>query len=551
VARADAGADIQRGIEVTSIQIGPVEPQLMRHQLDYDLPSAPNEREKWLYYGRQHRWFIWLRTFATLSAVTSLVLFSNTTVLLWWFWVPFTVFIGYMVLTHYCTSRRRRFSKVDHLSIVELWSPDHYPAVDVFLPCAGEELAVLNNTYSHVARLDYPGAVTVHVLDDGDREEVRKLAQAYDFIYHVRPNRGHMKKAGNLKYGFENSDGDLIVIFDADFCPRPDFIRELTPYFDDDPVVGIVQSPQYFDAHHMMPWLQRCAGTVQESFYRWAQVSRDRLGAPICVGTCAIYRRKALLESGGFAQIGHSEDVHTGVNMMKAGYKTLYVPVVLAKGLCPDKLASFISQQYRWCAGSMSLLRDKGFHDAPLTYRQRMCFFTGFGYYISTGIGVFTLPLPTIIMVWFLPNRVVLSNFFWLIPTFLMYPIIQVVHKSGWTPATIRVYTISAFSHAAAIWHTLQGRTAEWVPSGETRRTSMTSRVTMLMLFWLATANLLMFAGVAHFLAGGRSIIDVAPVLAISTLNWFTWMPIAAMAWRERRTRLHVIAATALLPQAS
>ena len=102
-----------------------------------------------------------------------------------------------------------------------------------------------------------------------------------------------MKKAGNLKYGFEHSDGDLIVIFDADFCPRHDFITELAPYFDEYPDVGIVQSPQFFDTHKGMSWLQRCAGTVQESFYRWAQVSRDKLGAPICVGTCAVYRRAA------------------------------------------------------------------------------------------------------------------------------------------------------------------------------------------------------------------------------------------------------------------
>ena len=108
-----------------------------------------------------------------------------------------------------------------------------------------------------------------------------------------------------------------------------------------------MQSPQYFDSGKGMHWLQQAAGSVQESFYRWAQVSRDTLGAPICVGTCAIYRRAGLENSGGFAQIGHSEDVHTGVNLMKAGYRTTYVPVVLAKGLCPDKLSSFISQQYR------------------------------------------------------------------------------------------------------------------------------------------------------------------------------------------------------------
>jgi cellulose synthase (UDP-forming) len=356
-----------------------------------------------------------------------------------------------------------------------------------------------------------------------------------------------MKKAGNLKYGFEHSDGDLIVIFDADFCPRPDFLDELVPYFDDGGV-AIVQSPQYFDTAKPMHWLQRCAGTVQESFYRWAQTSRHELGAPICVGTCAIYRRSALVRAGGFAQIGHSEDVHTGVNLMKVGYRTQYVPVVLAKGICPDKLSSFISQQYRWCAGSMSLLRDKSFHNGPLTYRQRMCFFTGFGYYISTAVGVFMLPLPTIVMLWFLPGRVQLSNFFWLIPTFAMYPLIRIMHKTGWSPTTLRVYTISSFSHAAAIWHTLIGRTAEWVPSGETRRTSMTSRVTSLIIVWTATTNALMIAGCVRFLIQGRSPVDVAPVFVISLLASYTWAPIGWLAFTERRNRHH--AARAASPSA-
>lgn len=503
----------------------------------------------WLYYGPQHLWFIWLRTVATISAVASLLLFSISTTLLWLFWIPFTVFVMYMALTHYATTRKRRFSRLDHERIVEFWAPESYPSVDVFLPSAGEDLEVLRNTYRHVAGMAYDGRLTVYVLDDGDRAEVRDLAGDFGFEYLVRPNRPHMKKAGNLKYGYEHSDGDLIVIFDADFCPRADFVKQLAPYMDD-PSIGIVQSPQYFDTDTSMPWLQRCAGAVQESFYRWAQVSRDYLGAPICVGTCAIYRRAGLQQSGGFAQIGHSEDVHTGVNLLKAGFSTIYVPVILAKGLCPDQMASFISQQYRWCAGSMSLLRDKRFHDSPLKYRQRMCFFTGFGYYISTALGVFILPLPTLVMLWAMPDRVKLSNFFWLIPTFLMYPLIKMIHRSGWGAATLRVYTISSFSHVAAIWHTMRGRTAEWVPTGESRRTSMTSNTISLMIAWTATTNLGMLIGVLHFVDAGYSLVDATPVLVVALLNLNIWVPITVLAWRERRIRLEKARSTALMAPA-
>ena len=99
------------------------------------------------------------------------------------------------------------------------------------------------------------------------------------------------------------------------------------------------------------------------------QPARDAVDAAICVGTNAVYRRSALDEVGGFAQIGHSEDVHTGVKLAKAGYRTRYVPVNLAKGMCPDTFDGFVNQQYRWCTGSMSLLADPDFHRSRLTLR--------------------------------------------------------------------------------------------------------------------------------------------------------------------------------------
>lgn len=504
------------------------------------LPGAPTDTEKYCYYGRQHLWLIRCRTIATVSSAVSLLLFANASSALWPFWVPFTIFIGYLLLEHYCTDKKRRYSLLDHERVVSTWEPAHLPSVDVFLPSAGEELDVLANTYRHVAGLTYDGVLAVHVLDDADREDVRLLADRNGFRYHVRPNRGHLKKAGNLQYGYEHSDGELIVILDADFCPRSDFILELAPYFDDG-TIGIAQSPQFFDTHRRMPWLQKCAGSMQESFYRWAQVARDTLDAPICVGTCAVYRRAALTRCGGFPQIGHSEDIYTGVHLMREGYRTVYVPVVLAKGLCPDKLSSFISQQYRWCAGSMSLLVDQSFHDLPLTYKQRMCFFTGFGYYISSAVGAYVLPIPTLAILWFLPERVQLSNFFWVLPGLMLFPVMAVMHRTSWTPQALRVYVISAFAAGLAVWHSLRGYTAEWVPTGEVRKTSTTSWITAGMLLWSIGTNLLMAVGVVQFARSGRSLVDVSPIVFYVVVNAYIWIPIAAVAWRERKERRAVI----------
>jgi hypothetical protein len=88
------------------------------------------------------------------------------------------------------------------------------------------------------------------------------------------------------------SSAEVIAILDADFCPRPDFLRHLVPYLAS-PEVGIVQSPQCFDTAASMGWIERAAGAAQESFFRWIQPSRDASDAAICCGSNAIYRRAA------------------------------------------------------------------------------------------------------------------------------------------------------------------------------------------------------------------------------------------------------------------
>jgi cellulose synthase (UDP-forming) len=274
-------------------------------------------------------------------------------------------------------------------------------------------------------------------------------------------------------------------------------IRELAPYFDD-PAVGIVQSPQFFDVQQEhFNWLQRSAGATQEMFYRWIQPARDAVDAAICVGTNAVYRRSALRASGGFAQIGHSEDVHTGVNMAKAGFRTRYVPVNLAKGVCPDNFDGFANQQYRWCTGSMSLLADPEFHRSALTVKQKLCFWTGFLYYITTAVAAFTSQLPGFLMLWFFPDQIRPLNYLPLIGTiFVWSTLMPRVTDYRWSPAVVRVQMLIGFCHALALFDFLRGRTAAWVPTGAAKRTSTAKRVLRLLRVWLIAAQLLTWSGI-------------------------------------------------------
>jgi len=112
---------------------------------------------------------------------------------------------------------------------------------------------------------------------------------------------------------------------------------------------AIVQTPQFFRVTENQTWVEQGAGAVQELFYRVVQINRNRWGASICVGSNAVYRREALAEVGGTAEIGFSEDVHTGFYAVTRGWKVRYLPLCLACGVCPDTPRAFFSQQMRWC----------------------------------------------------------------------------------------------------------------------------------------------------------------------------------------------------------
>jgi hypothetical protein len=182
--------------------------------------------------------------------------------------------------------------------------------------------------------------------------------------------------------------------------------------------------------------------------------------------------------SGGFAQIGHSEDVHTGVNLMKEHFTTRYVPAILAKGLCPDGFAPFVNQQYRWCSGSLSLLRDPTFrsHEA-ITLRHHLCFFAGFLYYLSTAFNVLLAPMPAIIMLWWLTPLVRPGNSIWMIGSMIMGLVIYpAVHKARWRLSVQRVQYLYSFAHLVAIVNHFSGRTKGWVATGAAKTSTPIAR---------------------------------------------------------------------------
>ncbi len=432
------------------------------------LPKPPDEKEKYIYVKRKLSLLLVVSLISFTGVTISMTLFIYHHPVLWSLAIVLAFNIIYYATSFFVNAGTRAFDIQAHKTSIASWKPDVYPSVDIFLPNAGEDLRVLENTWDGITAMAdaYKGRVTIYCLDDADRPEVKTLAEQYNFIYEVRPDRGYFKKAGNLRHGFRVSNSEFIVIFDADFVPRADFLNETLPYFSN-PKTGIVQTPQYFSVTPNQNWLERGAGAVQELFYRFSQVSRESNNASICVGSNAVYRRKALESTGGTALIEHSEDVHTGFNLRMKGWSLTYIPIVLAKGLCPATMPAFFKQQYRWCMGSMSLLSSAKFWHTKLSFRARLSYMSGFFYYIQTGLMSFYTPIIPLILLIAIPAKLSLVNYFLIFPAFIFTQIVYPLwHKSIYGVEAWTVRSVYGWAHLFAIADVISNNHMSWQPTG-------------------------------------------------------------------------------------
>ena len=433
------------------------------------LPVPPSDTEKYSYV-RRHTWILTVCQLLTFPPLlySQFRMFEDSP----WFllYAPFVV-IGLItfLVSLIADGIGRGFDLAEHKKIVSSWLPLWYPSVDVFLPVCGEPIDLLRNSWTHVAalRASYKGKLTPYVLDDGANPQAKALARELGFAYATRPDRGWYKKSGNLRYGFEISDGDFILLLDADFAPRRDLLDETLPYFALFPDTGIVQTPQFFHVEDEQTWVERGGGAIQELFYRSIQTTRARKGGAICVGSCAVYRRAALEPNGGMSLAEHSEDLHTGFDLHQLGWGLKYLPIALSTGNCPDNILAFLNQQYRWCSGTFSLLRDAKFWRAPLPPYGRLCYLAGTTGYAYTAIFTFVAPVLAISLLMFAPGFLLFRNIIFVAPVLFYAGVIYPMwHRAPYRLESWAVRMLSGWAHLFALWDMMRGRLRGWQPSG-------------------------------------------------------------------------------------
>ena len=168
--------------------------------------------------------------------------------------------------------------------------------VDVFITTYNEPVELVRLTVAAAVRIDWPG-LKVYLLDDGARPEMRALAEGLGSGYITRGEEWTGKprhaKAGNVNNALMATDGEFILILDADQIPDPRIIRRTIGYFRN-PSLAFVQTPQHF--YNLLPGDP--FGADAPLFYGPIMQGKDGWNAAFFCGSNAVLRREALLQLG-------------------------------------------------------------------------------------------------------------------------------------------------------------------------------------------------------------------------------------------------------------
>ena len=245
--------------------------------------------------------------------------------------------------------------------------PDPQATVDVFVTTYNEPIDLVMTTARAAAKVRYPHQTWV--LDDGARPEMRAAAHAEGIGYITRSedwaNMPRHAKAGNLNNALFATEGEFLLILDADQIPEPTILDRVLGYFRD-PKVAVVQTPQFFvNVGNSDP-----LGSQAPLFYGPIQKGKDGWNAAFFCGSNAVLRREALMQLG---IVGYVRETKAAVTeALAAGQKVMTRAVRAARAGHDPALAALVAVEEAVRTARERVRRGDPVGDATYEFQQRV-----------------------------------------------------------------------------------------------------------------------------------------------------------------------------------
>ncbi|MBI4228079.1 MAG: glycosyltransferase, partial [Deltaproteobacteria bacterium] len=348
------------------------------------------------------------------------------------------------------------------------------------------ERYVVERIIKSACEIDYPKELMeIQVLDDSTDQTmdlanstVEKFKTSGFNIHYIHRSARVGFKAGALSEGLLRAEGDYIAIFDADFIPPSDFLKETINFFTD-PKVGIVQVRW---AHLNLDYstLTRAQSILLDGHFLIEQASRYYGGLFFNFnGTAGILRKECIESAGGWQHDTLTEDLDLSYRAQLEGWRLIYLKDIIAKAELPVDMNAFKSQQHRWAKGGAQtakklLLRIFGSKELSLRIKTEAAFHL---------LGNFSYILLLLLMVFMAPMAYFWRSYGWENVIFLNLIAVSAgtlsivrfyllavseIHKDEWEkylkyiPLSLAIGTGLAINNSKAVLEALLGKNSDF-----------------------------------------------------------------------------------------
>jgi cellulose synthase/poly-beta-1,6-N-acetylglucosamine synthase-like glycosyltransferase len=363
------------------------------------------------------------------------------------------------------------YARTRHIERAVPSMPDNLPVVTVQLPLFNE-VYVIERLIEAVCAMDYPAdRLEIQVLDDSTDETVevarqivaRYAAQGFD-IHHIHRTNRVGYKAGALKEGLAIAKGEFIAIFDADFVPKSDFLRQTIPHFFSGEKVGVVQT-RWEHLNEDYSFLTRAQALALDGHFAIEQQVRNKAGFFINFnGTAGVWRKEAIYDAGNWHYDTITEDTDLSYRAQLRGWKFVYLNDVTSPAELPAEINAFKAQQFRWTKGTIEvakkILPAVWRSTLPLRVKIQSTFHLGANIVFPFIILVAILNVPLVIIKNVMPQYGWYFNLMVIftlasVSTFIFYTVAQyTIHRKDWHERIILFPLFMAGSMGLAVNNT-------------------------------------------------------------------------------------------------
>ena len=231
--------------------------------------------------------------------------------------------------------------------------------ISVLIPMHNEE-KVLDTVLTALLECDYDAdRLEIIPINDNSTDKTREMLdeyhRKYEFIRPLHRNCADRGKPVGLNDAMRMARGEIIIVFDADYCPARSMLKQIALAFEDPQVGAVMGRVIPYNTNKNM--LTRLINLERSGGYQVDQQARYNLRAiPQYGGTVGGFRRDFLLSTGGFNPKVLAEDTELTYRLITNGWKVVYANSAECYEESPESWNIRGRQIRRWARGHNEVL---------------------------------------------------------------------------------------------------------------------------------------------------------------------------------------------------